>query len=342
MSKIKVGFTYDAKADYKLLPGESPDKYSEFDIEGTIAEIAEALRSGGYDVERIGNAKNLVKKIAAGERWDIVFNIAEGVEGRNRESQVPAILEMYGIPYTGSDALAMGVTLDKAVAKMVLAYHGLSTPRFVEASSDKDLKDFKLKFPVIVKPSEEGTSKGISSDSVAADIAGVKKRVEELVKKYNQPALVEEFINGQEFTVAVIGNDPPEVLPPVQILVNGKADLGDEFYTHTRASADNNEIAYVCPSKAPKALIKKIEALALASYKAIGCRDLGRIDIRVDREGVPYFLECNPLPHLGSIDVFPLVAEASGRTYPQIIIDILEHGLQRYKLEPSGKKAEKK
>ena len=331
--KIKVGFTYDAKADYKLLPGDPPDKYSEFDTEETLSEIEGALRSGGYEVERIGNARSLLGRILAGDRWDIVFNIAEGVSGRNRESQVPALLEMFGIPYTGSDALSMGITLDKAVAKTILAYHGLSTPLFVEASSEKDIESLKLKFPVIVKPSEEGTSKGISSDSVATDLLGVKKRVKDIVNKYNQPALVEEFISGQEFTVAVIGNDPPEVLPPVQISLKGRTDLGDEFYTHTRAELGNGEIEYICPSKAPEELLKKIKGLALGAYRAIGCRDLGRIDIRVDRNNVPYFLECNPLPHLGSVDVFPMVARATGRTHESIIVDILEHGLKRYKLK---------
>ena len=335
-----IGFTYDAKADYKLLPGEPADKYSEFDTEETISEIEGALRSGGYEVARIGNARSLLEKIREGVSWDIVFNIAEGVSGRNRESQVPAILEMYGIAYTGSDALAMGITLDKAVAKMILAYHGLSTPLFVEASSEKDLKDFRLKFPVIVKPSREGTSKGISSDSVANDLKGVRDRVDHIVNTYGQPALVEEFISGQEFTVAVIGNDPPEVLPPVQISLQGKADLGDEFYTHTRAELGNGEIEYICPSKAPKNLLKKIEALALNSYRAIGCRDLGRIDIRVDRKGVPYFLECNPLPHLGGVDVFPLVARASGRTHNSIIVDILEHGMKRYGIKRKQDKSQ--
>jgi D-alanine-D-alanine ligase len=279
---------------------------------------------------RIGNALSLLDKLRRGEKWDIVFNVAEGVAGRNRESQVPVILEMFGVPYTGSDALTMGLTLDKAVAKMVLAYRGIATPRFVEAASAADLKSFDLKFPVIVKPAREGTSKGISSDSVAKDIAAVRKRVKEINNRYSQPALVEEFISGQEFTVAVIGTNPPEVLPPVQISLEGDVDLGDEFYTHTRAMVGSSEIEYLCPSKAPKALIKKIETLARDSYIALGCRDLGRIDIRVDRKGVPYFLECNPLPHLGLIDVFPLVARAMGLTYEKLICRILEHGLKRY------------
>ena len=331
--RLKIGFTYDAKADYKLSSGEEKDKYSEFDTEETLSEIESALESGGYRVERIGNAKSLLKKLLAGQKWDIVFNIAEGVSGRNRESQVPAILEMFDIPYTGSDALTMGLTLDKAAAKKILGYHKLSTPGFVEASTPADLKNLGLKFPVIVKPAREGTSKGISSDSVAKDVTGVEKRVKKIVEKYDQPALVEEFISGQEFTVAIIGTDGPEVLPPVQISLKGNTDLGDEFYTHSRAQLENSEIEYVCPSKAPTALLNRIEALALDSYKALGCRDLGRIDIRVDRKGTPYFIECNPLPHLGSVDVFPLVAKAMGITHDKLICRILEHGLKRYKIK---------
>jgi len=331
-NKLKVGFTYDAKADYKLAAGDDKDKYSEFDTEETLAELEGALKSGGYRVERIGNVKSLLKKLLAGQKWDIVFNIAEGVSGRNRESQVPAILELFGIPYTGSDALTMGITLDKAVAKRILACNKLSTPGFIEASAPDDLKNFNLKFPVIVKPAREGTSKGISSNSVAEDIAGVKNKVKKIIEKYAQPALVEEFISGQEFTVAIIGTDQPEVLPPVQISLKGDTDLGDEFYTHTRAQLDSSEIQYICPSKAPTALLNRIEALALDSYKALGCRDLGRIDIRVDRKGMPYFLECNPLPHLGSVDVFPLVAKAMGITYEKLICRILEHGLKRYNI----------
>lgn len=331
-NKLKVGFTYDAKTDYKLCAGDDKDKYSEFDTEETLSEIEGALTSGGYRVERIGNAKSLLKKLLAGQKWDIVFNIAEGVSGRNRESQVPAILEMFGIAYTGSDALTMGLTLDKAVAKKILGYQHLSTPGFIEASAPADLQDFKLKFPVIVKPAREGTSKGISSDSIAHDAAAVKNKVKKIVEKYNQPALVEEFISGQEFTVAIIGTDEPEVLPPVQISLEGDTDLGDEFYTHTRAQLGSSEIEYICPSKAPTALLNRVEALALDSYKALGCRDLGRIDIRVDRKGMPYFLECNPLPHLGSVDVFPLVAKAMGITYEKLICRILEHGLKRYKI----------
>jgi len=330
MKKLKVGFTYDAKADYKLMSGDSADKFAEFDSEETISQIQTALESSGHRIERIGNVKSLLKKISRGERWDIVFNIAEGICGRNRESQVPVVLEMFGIPYTGSDALTMGITLDKAVAKMIVAHHSISTPRFIEIANKNDLiaGNFRLKFPLIVKPSEEGTSKGMSEDSIVFDSAHLKKRVIWIIEKYRQPALVEEFITGSEFTVAVIENDPPVVLPPVQIAINGEKNLGYEFYTHKRV--ETNEVTYLCPAEIPDKLNKKLCRLAMDSFKALGIIDLCRIDIRVSENGVPYFLECNPLPNLGKIDVFPLVAKAVGSSYNKILVRILNGALKRY------------
>jgi len=331
---MKIGFTYDAKADYKLLPGDSPDKYAEFDSEETLSQIENALKSGGHHVERIGNAPALLQKIAEGKRWDLVFNIAEGVKGRNRESHVPMILELFGIPYSGSDALTMGITLDKAVAKILVSHYGVLTPEFLEIENLSQLaeneKSFKLKYPVIVKPSEEGTSKGILPESVCRGFDDVKKITGLVIEKYNQPALIEEFITGIEFTVAVIENDPPFVLPPVQILIKGNTDLGEEYYTHQRV--ENDDIKCICPAPMPKALEKKLKNLSLSSYKALGIKDFGRIDIRVDEKGTPYFLECNPLPNLGLIDVFPLVAKAVGLTYDQIILRILHATLKRNKL----------
>jgi D-alanine-D-alanine ligase len=330
LKKLQIGFTYDAKADYELKPGDAPDKFAEFDSEATLSEIAGSLASPGHDIVRIGHAKNLIKRLDAGERWDIVFNIAEGISGRNRESQVPAILEVFDIPFVGSDPLTMGLTLDKTVAKMLLAYHGLSTPKFLEAGKLSDLDTFDLKFPVIAKPSEEGTSKGISEDAIVRDKPALRKRVERVIEEYGQPALIEEFIIGQEFTVAVIGNDKPEVLPPVQVTIKGKTDLGEDIYTHERVTGD--DIQYLCPSPAPKQLLDKLIKLTANAYKVLGCRDFSRMDFRVDNRGIPFFLECNPLPNLGLIDVFPLVAKATGRTYQQIVVEILNYGIKRYNL----------
>lgn len=329
---LVCGFTYDAKSDYALLPDDPPDKYAEFDSDKTINEIATALESSGNKIVRIGHGKNLVSRILAGEKWDIIFNICEGLKGRCREAQVPAILELYEIPYVGSDPLTMALTLDKALAKEIVRYHGLLTSNFICIKSLDELspKNFKLHFPLIVKPSQEGTSKGLSKESFVRNFTQMKKRAEWLFKTYQQPVIIEEFIVGYEFTVAIVGNDEPEVLPPVQVAIKGETDLGEEFYTHARV--ESTDIKYICPAEIDKQLEKKICDLAVATYKVLGCRDLSRIDIRVDYNANPYFLECNPLPNLGSIDVFPLVAKATNRTYNELICDILNAGLKRYAL----------
>ncbi|OGS45726.1 MAG: hypothetical protein A2539_07780 [Elusimicrobia bacterium RIFOXYD2_FULL_34_15] len=333
MKKLKIGFTYDAKADYKLKPGESPDKIAEFDSEETLSEIEYSLKTSGHIIERIGNVHSLLKKVAQGKRWDLVFNIAEGIKGRNRESQVPAILELFDIPYSGSDALTMGATLDKAVAKIIVSNSGILTPKFLEIEdlSQLNKKKFHLKYPVIVKPSEEGTSKGIAQESIAHDFEHVRKRTKWLIEKYKQPALIEEFIIGSEFTVAVIENDPPLVLPPVQIAINNKTFLGENFYKHSCVFDDS--IKYICPAEIPKSLDKKLRETSYNSYKALGIRDLGRFDFRVDKDNNPYFLECNPLPNLGLIDVFPLVSKAIGITYEEVICKILNSAIKRYGLD---------
>ncbi|MEW6040546.1 MAG: D-alanine--D-alanine ligase [Elusimicrobiota bacterium] len=327
--KYKIGFTYDAKDDYSVLSGDQSDKYAEFDTEETISEIESALKTSGNEIIKIGNAKNLIKEIVKGNKYDLIFNICEGLNGRNREAQVPAILDLFEIPYTGSDALTMALTLDKTLAKKVIAYHGMKTANFISVESIEDLspKKFNLRFPIIVKPSQEGTSKGLSKESFVCNFTQMKKRVEWVLKRYKQPVLVEEFIIGYEFTVAIVGNSPPEVLPPVQISINGETDLGENFFTHARV--ESPEVKYICPAEIDRELDKKIRSHALECYKILGCRDLGRIDIRVDYNNESYFLECNPLPNLGKIDVFPLVAKTTGRTYEQLIKFILESGIKR-------------
>ncbi len=327
--KLKVGFTYDLKEDYEVLAGDPPDKYAEFDSKETISEIELALKTSGHDIIKIGHAKNLIKKLHNGEKFDIIFNICEGLKGRNRESQVPAILELYDIPYVGSDPLTMALTLDKTLAKKIVQYHGLNTPNFICINSIDEIspKKFKLRFPLIVKPSQEGTSKGLSKESFVKNFTQLKKRIEFVLETYKQPVLIEEFIVGYEFTVAVVGNNPPEVLPPVQIAINDETDLGENFYTYERV--DSSEIKYICPADIDKSLDKKLRDLALGAYNVLGCRDLGRIDIRVNYDENPYFLECNPLPNLGKIDIFPIVAKATGKTYEELICYILEAGIKR-------------
>jgi len=332
--KLKVGFTYDSKSEYLKLDPDSGDKYAEFDTDDTLSDIETALKTSGNEIIKIGNVKNLIKRINNGERWDIVFNICEGLKGRNRESQVPVILELYDIPYVGSDGLTLGITLDKVIAKKIVGYHGIKTAKFVDIKSIQELENninkIKSLLPVILKPSCEGTSKGVSEKSLCYNIDEVKKYVLELLNKYSQPILVEQFIKGYEFTVAIIGNTPPEVLPPVQILINGKEDLGDDFYTYQRIGS--KQIKYVCSDNIDSVLKNKIIKLSLDSYIILGCRDFGRIDLRVDYNLEPYFLECNPLPNLGRDEIFAVAAKKANISYKNIICNILEAGLKRYNI----------
>ncbi|MFH1379278.1 MAG: ATP-grasp domain-containing protein, partial [bacterium] len=264
------------------------------------------------------------------EKYDLIFNIAEGLKGRGREGQVPSILEVFNQPYSGSDPVTMGVTLDKTLAKIIAAHAGVLTPRWMQAQTPDEIKNIHLTFPVIVKPTCEGTSKGVSADSLCRNKEELVVQVEKINKRYHQPSLIEEFIVGSEYTVALIGNGNAQALPPVQILIQGTADLGEEFYTTERVY--NQDIGYVCPDNIPVQLQKELKQSAVTAYKALGCRDFGRIDFRVDKEGRAFFLECNPLPNISRSDVFPLIAEKMGLDYSKIIVWILNQALTRYHL----------
>ena len=326
----KVGLTYDLKTDYEFKEGDPVDANAEFDHPSTIDVIAEAIESQGFKVKRIGNVVSLLEKMPQ-LGVDIVFNISEGISGRNRESQVPMLLEMAGIPFVGADALTLALTLDKVMAKKIFIADGIATPRFFEVKSCEELQNTDhCKFPLIVKPRFEGSSKGLSEDSRVENLEGLKKQVEYITRAYKQPALIEEFISGQEFTVAIVGNDNPEVLPIVQIKIDGKLKLNDKFYTFARITSDRLE--YICPARITQELKDRINDLALRTYKAVECRDFGRVDFRVDNEGKPYVLEINPLPSLSTEDVFKLVAEHTGISYEQMIGKILKSALLRYGL----------
>jgi D-alanine-D-alanine ligase len=324
-----IGLTYDLKTDYEFKEGDPPDANAEFDHPSTVGVIADAIKSCGFHVKKIGNAANLLEKINNLD-VDIVFNISEGVSGRNRESQVPIILEMAGIPFVGSDALTLGLTLDKIMAKKIFISEGIPTPKFFEISNGKLINKDHLKFPLIVKPRFEGSSKGLSDNSRVENISELKKQASYIVDTYKQPALVEEFISGQEFTVAIVGNNPPEVMPVVQIKIDGRLKLNDKFYTFARITSDRLE--YVCPERLNTELRKKITELALKTYNAVECKDFGRVDFRVDNEGRPYVLEINPLPSLSTEDVFMLVAKEIGVTYEQMIGKILDSAFKRHNL----------
>jgi len=325
-----VGLTYDLKTDYKFKKNDPPDANAEFDHPSTIDVIASAIQACGFKVKKIGNVSNLLEKIDSLD-VDIVFNISEGLLGRNRESQVPILLEMAGIPFVGADALTLSLTLDKVMAKKIFIAEGIPTPKFFEVKSPEALANTNhYKFPLIVKPRFEGSSKGLSDNSRVENTEDLKKQVEYIINTYKQPALIEDFISGQEFTVAIIENDPPQVLPTVQIKIDGRLKLNDKFYTFARIQS--NRLEYVCPAHIDSGLKKRISDLALRTYEAVECRDFGRVDFRVDADGNPYVLEINPLPSLSTEDVFLLVAKQIGITYEEIIGRILNSALKRHNL----------
>jgi len=327
---FRVGLTYNVKTEFPLKPGDPPDANAEFDHPDTIGVIEDAFKAGGHKIIRIGNARQLL------ERWnrlrdiDIVFNIAEGLEGRNRESQVPIILEMLRIPFVGADGLTLGMTLDKVITKKILIAEGIQTPRFAELADPDKSWELDLTYPLIVKPRFEGSSKGVRKASLVHNATELARQARWLIETYRQPALIEEFIEGQEFTVAIIGNDPPEAQPITQIQIEGRLDLGQLFYAfeHIRTGAD-----YVCPAPISRGLQQQLATAALRTYQAVECRDFGRVDIRVDRRGKPYVLEINPLPSLSTEDVFARVAKAHGVSYEAILNRILDAALVRYGLK---------
>jgi len=325
-----VGLTYDLKTDYEFKDDDPPDANAEFDHPSTIDVIAKAIESQGHKVKRIGNVANLIENLDH-LNVDIVFNISEGLLGRNRESQVPILLEMADIPFVGADALTLSLTLDKIMAKKIFIAEGLPTPKFFEVKTPEALIDSDhMKFPLIVKPRFEGSSKGLSDASRVENAEELKKQAEYVINTYKQPALVEEFIRGEEFTVAIVGNDSPEVMPIVQIKIDGRLRLNDKFYTFARIAS--NRLEYICPARINQDLKEKVSDLALKTYNAVECRDFGRVDFRVDNEGNPYILEINPLPSLSTEDVFMMVAKEVGISYEEMVGRILKGALKRYNL----------
>ncbi len=327
---MKIGMTYNLKSDWKITDGDMPDGNAEFDSPQTIDDLARIFESFGHTVIKIGNVQKLLAQINTLD-VDIVFNIHEGTGDRNRESQVPIILDLYKIPFTGSDALTLGITLDKMVAKKCFIADGVPTPRFFVAYNTQNLEKLNtIGFPLIVKTMWEGTSKGLSENSLVHDYTALARQVALIVEKYKQPALVEEFISGTEFTIGVIGNENPVAMPVAQVCIGGNTDLGDHFYTFELTQG--NEVRYVCPAQISSELTKKMQAISVAAYQSVGCRDYGRVDFRVDQKGNPYVLEINPLPSLDRKDVFNLFPKVLGTTFEDTINHILNLALKRYGL----------
>ena len=325
---MKIGMTYDLKTEYVFRSTDPQDANAEFDHPDTIQVIRESIEAMGHSVVRIGSVEQLIPML---DRLDVdlVFNIAEGQAGRNREAQVPILLEMKGIPFSGSDGLTQSLTLDKVMTKKVLIAEGIPTPRFFEISRVGQELPEDLVFPLIVKPRFEGSSKGLTEKSVVHSARDLQAQAAWVIQAYQQPALVEEFIRGNEFTVALIGNDPPEAYPVVRIQIDGKDELGDLFYTFSRIASGAK---YICPARIDSGLEQRLQELAVRTFRAVDCRDFGRVDIRVNPAGEPFVLEINPLPSLSTEDVFGILGQHEGVSYGAMIARILDAAIHRYGL----------
>ena len=335
----KIGLVYNSKKE----PGEGEvhDKYAEFDDMSTILAIKIAIESGGYDVSLIEANESFLNNISK-DKVDFVFNIAEGMRGESRESHVPAILEMLGIPYSGSGVFTQSVTLHKNRTKEVLSYHGVNAPKSRLFHSSKDLeKDFGLKFPLIVKPNNEGSSKGINNKSLVFNNDDLKEQISFITANYSQPALAEEYLEGREFTVSILGNENPKVLPIVEITFDHLPEGIHKFDSYEVKwiydSPDSPVDPVVCPANITEPLKEKIEKTALAAYKAVGCVDFCRMDIRLDSDEEPHVIDINALPGLmpdpKENSRFPRSCFTAGMSYNDIILNVLHEGMERNDLQ---------
>jgi D-alanine-D-alanine ligase len=319
---IRVGFTYNVK---RVADG---DDEAEWDPPETIIAIANALARQGHIVVHLEATPDLPRVLAEAD-VDLIFNIAEGVEGRNREAQVPALCELLGIPYTGSDSATLAIALDKALGKKVLLQHDILTPKFQVMESPRERLDAEMRFPLIVKPNAEGSSKGIGSTSVVDNEEELREKVKELIERYRQPALVEEYIAGREFTVGLLGDKRPRVLPPMEIKFK-KAENTRPVYDFAVKQEWEEYVYYECPAKLTEAEQKAMEKIARATFWALDCRDVARVDMRMDADGRIYVLEVNPLPGLTpDYSDLVLIAKACGMEYDQLIAEIMTGGLRR-------------
>ncbi len=327
--KLKVGITYNLKKDFSQRENQPIDLLEEFDSEETIDAIREVLESEGHEVIKLGGDTGLIDRVRQ-TPVDIVFNIAEGLGGRNREAHIPALLEFLNIPYTGSDPLTLSLTLDKAMAKRIVMSQNIPTPRFKKVEKMEDLDGLDLHYPLFVKLCYEGSSKGVRLDSKILDPPSLREKTRGLLGTYGSPLLVEEFVKGPEFTVGVLGNEKPSVLGVMQIEIKGKHPEESVYSLEIKREWEE-KVRYHCPPLIDHTLLKMIEEVALRSYRALECRDVSRVDIRVGEDHIPYFLEINPLPGLSPVyGDLVIMAKGMGWDYAGLVKAIFHHALKRY------------
>jgi D-alanine-D-alanine ligase len=327
--EMKIGITYDLREDY-LAEGYSQEQTAEFDKADTIEALEDVLRGLGFETDRIGHVRSLVNRLASGDRWDLVFNIAEGMRGYGREAQVPALLDAYGIAYTFSDPLVLALTLHKGVTKRVVRDLGLPTPDFAIIETPERVAEIRLQFPLFAKPVAEGTGKGISGASRIFSFEQFQSVCERLLVEFKQPVLVEEFLSGREFTVGIIGNGGRARIIGVMEVIPDDEVEGD-IYSYSAKENYEKRVEYRLVSDT---MAMQAGETALAIWRGLGCRDGGRMDLRADAHGRPNFMEVNPLAGLHPVHSdLPILAGMAGMTYKELIGEIMHSTLERLMLK---------
>lgn len=325
---MKIGLTYDLREAY-LAEGYDELETAEFDRADTIDSLENAIRSLGHQTDRIGHVRQLVSRLAAGDRWDLVFNICEGLRGIAREAQVPALLEAYDIPCTFGDPVAMTVCLHKGLTKTLVEKCGMPTPQFAVVESMADLTKINLPFPLFAKPIAEGTGKGVSPASCISSAAELSQVCEMLLANFRQPVLVETYLSGREFTVGILGTgDDARVLGTLEIVLLSDAEPGAYSYINKERCEELVRYDLVRSDNDPE--VAEAERIALLSWRELNGRDAGRIDLRSDGSGRPNFIEANPLAglHPEHSDL-PMIATKVGMSYQELIRQIVESAAKR-------------
>ncbi len=329
---MKIGLTYNLKRS-------NTDREAEFDSPETIDAIKKALEAGGHRVKLYEATSPLLFYSLALDRPQFVFNIAEGKNGPYREAFVPAILDELKIPYSGSSVLALALSMDKTATNEILKYAGIPTPRFEVLKPNGHYKMENLAFPLIVKPIFEGSSIGITSKSVCHNEETINIELQKMFQKFKRPVMVEEFIEGTEITVGVMGNYPAMALPPMEIDFSplSKRELKASGYgiqTYRFKTEYSTKANYYLPARLPQETILKVQDICLRAFKILRVRDIGRFDLRVDKEGNPYILEINPLPGLDpEHSDFPRIYRLMGKSFEDLVNDILHFALERHLIE---------
>ena len=315
---MRIGLTYDLRTDPR------DQRQVEFDPPQTIERLCAASKELGHQVVRLGNAADLLASKAWIDQVDLVFNIAEGTHGRNREAWVPTLLELLHVPYVGSDALALSLGLDKAACKRLARAAGIPTPEWITIARPEELPAcLPFPWPVIVKPRAQGSGAGIDAGAVVHDRVSLTRRLQQLFAQWPEPMLIEAFIPHGELTVCLIGNAPPTAYPAIQRPLDPRSRLS----CHVVRSTSGSE--WEAPLTLTDSLDARARQVALQMFEALGCRDVARVDLRIDEQGTVWFVEINPLPSFDPEGSFGLLAEHLGVTYAHLIGQILEAALTR-------------